>query len=134
MRKGIATIIATIILVVITIGLISTAYIYFASIVTVGPVVSSMTVPRCSFETDRYEVTIYLKNEGTEKWNSIDWLLDGGDLPAGISFTTTTCESVEAGKTEHCVFENTTATTDLSGTHTIIAIGPRNQVSIPFTC
>jgi len=33
MRKGIATIIATIILVVITIGLVSTAYLYFSGLI-----------------------------------------------------------------------------------------------------
>ena len=132
--KGIATIIATIILVVITIGLISTAYIYFTSIVTVGPVVSSMTMPRCQWDetSHTYNVTIYLKNEGTDKWDSIDWLWDGKDLGTGM-LVDDGCNSVEAGKQKSCMFVNVT-NYDFEGTHTFTAIGPRNQVAIPVTC
>ena len=134
MRKGIATIIATIILVVITIGLISTAYIYFSSIVTVGPVVSAMVVPRCNWDDNSktYNVTVYLKNEGTDGWNNIDWLFDGDTLSSSLIIKND-CNQLDAGRTESCMFVND-STTDFSSTHMFTAIGPRNQVAIPVTC
>ena len=125
-------------LVVITIGLISTAYIYFSTIVTVGPVVSSMTVPRCKFDatSKTWNITIYLKNEGIDAWNSINWLYDGDTLP-NVCIVKSGCMSVSAGLQDSCMFVNGTTCTILSnpsGTHTITAIGPKNQVVIPVTC
>jgi len=78
MSKGIATIIATIILVVITIGLISTAYLYFASIVQVGPVVSIASA-YCNTTDD---IIITVRNEGTEAITAtnLQFLKDGNTV------------------------------------------------------
>ena len=136
MSKGIATIIATVIMVVITIGLISTAYIYFSSLVTVGPVVTSMISPRCAKNVNDvdYNITIYLKNSGTETWNNIDWLLDGQPINDPNATTwDNSCDSVPAGETEICVFNSTEIGFGVPGTHIFIAIGP-TQVEIPVTC
>lgn len=125
MSKGIATIIATIILVVITIGLVSTAYLYFAGIVQVGPVLSVASA-YCNSTTD---ITITLRNEGTDpvSTGSITWLL-GGNAITGVTCDKTT---LDAAGTTSCVIDNTQAN---SGVNNIMAIGPRNQAGGPVTC
>ena len=138
MKKGISTIIAAIILVVITIGLIATAYLYFSGIVTVGPVIA-LAAGYCTWDsTDgEYEVTITLRNDGTDAWTSLSWLWDGN---AVVSETGSTgCESLAAGTSGTCKLTNGTYTSSLpdanvAGTHTLMIIGPRNQISGPITC
>jgi len=137
MKKGISTIIATIILVVITIGLIATAYLYFMGIVTVGPVVSIASARCGPVPKNSLNVTLTLKNEGTSDWSS-------GDLTFtwdGTEFTITEkgCESVAAGKTGICIITNTTTGTlaydNMKGTHNLAIYGPRNTVPpSPITC
>jgi flagellin-like protein len=134
MEKGISTIIATVILVVITIGLLSTAYVYFQSFARVGAIVSAMgPAPRCSLSGSTYNITIYIKNEGTEKLTSIDWYYDSS---IKITAVDKTCETTDAGKTASCIFQNGTNSVppNPTGTHVITAIGPKNQVDIPVTC
>lgn len=124
MSKGIATIIATIILVVITIGLISTAYLYFAGIVQVGPVLSVAS----AFCNSTQHIKVTLRNEGTDSLNAatgITWLLDGDDTSPTEACSPAT---IAAGGTSTCVISGT------SGVRNILAIGPRNQAGGPVTC
>ena len=122
MRKGISTIIATIMLVVITIGLISTAYLYFAGIVTVGPVLSIASA-YCDASTKFIYVT--LKNEGTASvtTSSITWLNNGNSVTPVCNPTT-----LNASATTSCTF------TGQTGVNNIMAIGPKNQAGGPVTC
>ena len=134
MEKGISTIIATVILVVITIGLLSTAYIYFQSFAKVGAVVSGMgPAPRCTLTGGTYNITVYIKNMGTENLPSVDWYWDSATK---ITSVVNTCETTNAGKTASCVFQNGTGSVPANptGTHVITAIGPKNQIDIPVTC
>ena len=136
MRKGIATIIATIILVVITIGLISTAYLYFASIVQVGAVVSIANA-FCDASDD---IHITIRNEGTT-----DLSLDAGDFLIGGTplvaddFTGSDCidNAIAATKTRTCTIASIggVATPLADGTlYNLLVIGPRNQGGGPVSC
>jgi len=135
--KGISTIIAAIILVVITIGLIATAYLYFAGIVSVGPVVA-VSAGYCNYDSDAnsYNVTLTLKNDGTATWTDLTFMWDGQEVDSLIA----DCESIDPGGAKTCMFVNGTPAAgnampeDISGTHTLNAIGPRNQAGGPITC
>ena len=124
MRKGISTIIASIILVVITIGLISTAYLYFAGIVTVGPVLSIAS----AYCNTTQHITITLRNEGTSGMSTTDitWLNNGNP----VSQVDVSCSpnTLNAAETTTCVINGS------SGVNNIVAIGPKNQASGPVTC
>jgi flagellin-like protein len=76
MRKGISTIIATIILVVITIGLISTAYLYFSGLIggmTEGAI--SLVDAYCVAASD--DIIAIVKNEGTADISSLNCIING---------------------------------------------------------
>jgi hypothetical protein len=127
MEKGISTIIASIILVVITIGLIATAYLYFAGIVTVGPVI---TIANAYCQTDGagYNISVTIKNDGTASFSAGDlkWLVDGAEWTDIADCS----DTVDAGSTVTCVIDNITS----SGVHNFMAIGPKNQAGGPVTC
>jgi len=132
MRKGIATIIATIILVVITIGLISTAYLYFAGIVQVGAVVSIANA-YCDASDD---IHITVRNEGTEALTLVegDFLIDGTALVSG-DITATGCFSIEATKAGTCTIALKGGVALVDGTlYNILVLGPRNQAGGPVSC
>jgi hypothetical protein len=122
MKKGISTIIATIMLVVITIGLISTAYLYFSSIVTVGPV---LAIAYANCNTSKI-ISATLRNDGTSSvsTSSLTWLLDGNS----ISNPTCNPTTLNASSTTTCTISTT------SGLHNFLAIGPKNQAGGPVTC
>jgi flagellin-like protein len=122
MNKGISTIIATIMLVVITIGLISTAYLYFSGIVTVGPVLAIANA-NCN---GSQIISATLRNDGTStvKTNTLSWLLDGNSK-SGVACDAT---DLNAGGTTTCTISTT------SGLHNFLAIGPKNQAGGPVTC
>lgn len=123
MKKGISTIIATIMLVVITIGLISTAYLYFAGIVAVGPVLAVANAYCNTSQT----ISITLRNDGTDSMttSSITWLLNGNS----ISGVTCNPSALNASGTTTCVITNAN-----TGVNNILAIGPKNQAGGPVTC
>ena len=128
--KGISTIIAAIMLTVITIGLVATAYLYFSSIVQVGPVVS-IAAAYCIYDDSagRYNLTVTLRNDGTTQFslNQLTWLIDGKQIDVGDDNCTSNVTA--AGDTTTCViFESK------SGVHNFVVIGPRNQAGGPVTC
>ena len=127
MRKGISTIIATIMLVVITIGLVSTAYLYFAGIVSVGPVLSIASAYCNGTGTNRM-IPVTLRNEGTSDLSvtAITWLNNGQRIYVGTNCTSTT---ITASFAVTCVIWNAS-----SGVNNIMAIGPKNQAGGPVTC
>jgi len=135
--KGISTIIAAIILVVITIGLIATAYLYFAGIVSVGPVVSIGSA-YCNYDKDlnKHNVTVTLRNDGTSDWGIGDLTFMWEDTEVTPVTGYTDCQSADAGDSKACVFTNGTGTmpSDITGTHTFNVYGPRNTAGGPITC
>jgi hypothetical protein len=138
MKKGISTIIASIILVVITIGLLATAYLFFTGMVAVGPVVS-LESGRCTYDepTNEHNVTIVLRNKGTSDWDTGDLTFrwDGEEVDP----VDTECLSVPAGETKKCVFTNGTPSTnampsDITGTHNLAIYGPNTIPPSPIDC
>jgi len=125
MKKGISTIIASILLVVITIGLISTAYLYFVGIVSVGGVITIAS----AYCTSTRNITVTLRNDGTDSIDTgdITWLLNG-NAETGVSCSPT---SLNAAETTTCTTLNVSTN---SGVNNIVAIGPRNQAGGPVTC
>jgi flagellin-like protein len=128
MNKGISTIIATIMLVVITIGLISTAYLYFTSIVSVGPVLS-IAGAYCNNKN----ISVILRNDGTSSIdvNNITWLNNGARWTVGSG----NCTILGGGTTISATSSGTCYIwTAYSGVNNILAIGPKNQAGGPVTC
>jgi len=124
MKKGISTIIASIILVVITIGLISTAYLYFSSIVTVGSIVSIASA-HCDSSG---AITVAIRNDGTANLNvyGLTWIVEGTQQPTPTCGTGT----LVPGNSTTCEL---TAMV-IPGVNNIVAIGPKNQAGGPVTC
>ena len=134
--KGISTIIASIILVVITIGLISTAYLYFAGIVSVGPVIA-IASGYCN-ASDVIFLTI--RNDGT---SALD-LSDSSFMTRGVQLSTTggnfpvsTCLSAIApGNSATCEIDGygDPETSFGNELYEITVVGPRNQAGGPISC
>ena len=125
MRKGISTIIATIMLVVITIGLISTAYLYFSTIVTVGPVIAIAS----GFCDSTQNIKITIRNDGTSDltMSSVTWLKDGTQITPAPTCGTGT---LIAGNSTTCTITGNTA----GRLYNILAVGPKNQAGGPVKC
>ena len=124
MRKGISTIIATIILVVITIGLVSTAYLYFSGLIggmTRGTI--SLVDAYCVDASD--DIIVIVKNEGTAEINGLDWVINGQTATLGDD----TCDdAIAVGSTATCNITNAVA-----GMNEIRAIGA-NPVGGSIQC
>jgi hypothetical protein len=115
-------------LVVITIGLISTAYLYFTSIVSVGPVLSIAN----AYCDNSKNIYVTLKNDGTASINtttSVTWIVNGNQRTL-----TSTCspEKLDAANTASCTISASLGVN--SGVNNILAIGPKNQAGGPVTC
>lgn len=133
MSKGIATIIATILLVVITIGLVSTAYLYFAGIVSVGPVVSIANA-YCNSDDD---IMITIRNEGTSglSLDYGDFLMDGTALSTGDVSGVCLTSDIAAGGSAPCNITSIGGTQlDDGKLYNVLVLGPRNQAGGPVTC
>ena len=122
MKKGISTIIAAIILVVITIGLIGTAYMYFSGIVSVGPVLA-LASGYCN-TTNHIHITI--RNDGTAAFATTDLSV----LQDGTAKTVTwePVGSIDPGSTTTGVYLSS------PGLKNVLIVGPRNQINGPITC
>ena len=130
--KGISTIIAAIILVVITIGLIATAYLYFAGIISPGAVIA-LSSGYC--DADNF-IQIGIRNDGTSPLPStgVTIQVDG----ASTTSDPTVCgASLAVGATDNCNI-STGATPPQAFAdgqqHTLSIYGPRNSVEGPITC
>jgi len=124
MRKGISTIIATIILVVITIGLVSTAYLYFSGLI------GGMTEGAISL-IDAYcvgndHIIAIVKNEGTADISSLSCIINGAACTEGGD---TTCPTLSLGST--CTYNITNVIP--SGMNQVRVIGA-NSVGGPVQC
>jgi len=122
MKKGISTIIAAIILVVITIGLIATAYMYFSGIVSVGPV---LALASFSCNTTNY-IHVTIRNDGTAAFatTALSVLQDGTKQ----SVTWEPTGSIDPGSATTGVYLSS------AGLKNVLIVGPRNQISGPITC
>jgi len=124
MGKGIATIIATIILVVITIGLVSTAYLYFSGLIggmTEGTI--SLVDAYCALNDHIY---VIVKNEGTAEIASLSCVVNGVACTDGGN---SDCTTVGVG--EVCTWNISNVNSDTINQVRVIGA---NSVGGPVTC
>ena len=126
--KGISVIIATIILVVITIGLVATAYIYISGLITGSTAKNiELVYASCNRVDGTGNMTIIVKNIGTTTFSpsNISVFVDGSkksvtwdpstDLSVGDS-TSTTVSGLDLGY------------------HDVSIVGPSNSISVRVQC
>jgi flagellin-like protein len=99
--KGVSTVIATILMLMITIGLAGLAASYFFGIVdTTTDVVLVLEEAEC----DDFGVTVWVRNDGTDNSGLIDWYVDNepaGNITSLGSGNTETATNVTWGNLTH---------------------------------
>jgi len=121
--KGISTVIATILMLLITVGMAGLAYMYISGMFTSR---TAQTISLSSADCPGGDISILIKNDGTEDitGTDIDIYVDGGaatDCSAAGTATagqTLLCDSIAAA----------------AGTHTVQIVGPANSVSGSVYC
>jgi len=133
--KGVSTIIASIIMVVITIGLISVAYLYISGLLT-GITANNIELldSYCSFSPTQYSlynITVLAHNIGTANITTgLTFLVDGktGNI------VNTACDDIfGSGDTISCIIYNTTTVNITKGVHQLRVIAA-GSVGGPITC
>ncbi len=132
MRKGIATIIATIILVVITIGLVSTAYLYFAGLIS-GSTSGTVQLIDAYCDKTNDDIIIIVQNKGTDTINGLTFVLNGATLTQDSSnFEDDSCDdTISVGGSATCKINSTSV---IDGMNEIRVIGPANPVGGSVNC
>jgi FlaG/FlaF family flagellin (archaellin) len=134
--KGVSTIIASILMVVITIGLTSVAYLYLSGIIS-GTTAQNIALLDAYCEPTDNNISVLIKNDGTIgiTANTIRWYVDGSDrkvhmYPAiGCNDTT----ALGAGNTVSCTIWGAGGGTQ-NGFRELRVIGPSNAVGGTVEC
>jgi flagellin-like protein len=133
LKKGISAVIATILMLVITIAMAGMAYMYITG-VFVGK--TAQTIDLIYATCDGKNVTVILKNTGTTSVDVSDlrfFVVDGTtvtqDNDAGCDVTT-----LDPGSTTICNEFDKNGAEVGSGTKSIRIVGPSNVVSGPVYC
>jgi FlaG/FlaF family flagellin (archaellin) len=126
--KGISTIIATIIMVVITIGLIGVAYLYMSGLI------SGRTATNIQLADAYCRGTLFMliKNIGTTSIATQINVVIRGQTVAAASITCNPAFPLGAGNTTMC--SNTTLVNLVTGPNEIRIIGPSNAVGGTINC
>ncbi len=131
--KGISAIIATILLLLITIALAGTAYMYVSGMLT-GKIQKTITVLSATCSQDKETLTLVISNDGTADINStldLRWTVDDGTgAPAAPTFECTP-ETITPHSSSVCSY---TKTAGYSGTIQIVVVGPSNSVPQTVYC
>jgi len=124
--KGISTIIATIMMVVITIGLVSVAYLYMSGLITSR---TTQNIQLVDAFCRNNKLNILIKNIGTTSINSgsISFIVKG----SAQAMSCDTPATFTAGNSTMCV--NTTVVAG-PGPNEIRVIGPSNAVGGTVNC
>jgi FlaG/FlaF family flagellin (archaellin) len=120
--KGIATIIATILLLIITISLVGTAYMFISGMLT-SKIAKPISVLGSSCNSSRY-ITLVVSNDGTETIKEREI-----KIYIGSEFKGYFNKSIEP--------KDTNVTSDLLGdsdSNDVKLISPSNEVNIPVWC
>jgi len=125
-NKGVSGIIATILLVMITIGLVGTAYIYFSGMVS-GKTAKTISISDVSCNSSGY-ITVVISNDGTQDISDSDLtvLVDNADRSANYDF-----ETVSSHDTATVV---STIAESTGSDHTILITSPSNSERQIITC
>ena len=124
-NKGVSGIIATILLVMITIGLVGTAYMYFSGMIG-GKTGKTISVTDVSCNTTGY-ITVVVSNDGTGNIADSDLtvLVDNVDRSANYVFGTIS---------PHNVATVVSTVVESSGQHTLLITSSSNAVRQVVTC
>ncbi len=128
--KGISTIIASIILVVITIGLISVAYLYMSGLLT-GTTGKNIQLndAYCDLASyNNYTITTMIKNIGTVNITTLSFYVDG-------KTRTSTCTTINFAPQDaiNCVLFGSSTENITKGTHQLRIISS-TSVGGPIDC
>ncbi len=125
--KGISTIIASIIMVVITIGLISVAYLYMSGLIG-GTTAQNIALLDAYCDSNSKIVYTLIKNDGTADipYNRITFYIDGASKAPNSQCTGAT--TLGAGTAASC---NVTASASM---HQLRIVGPSNSVGGSIDC
>jgi len=125
-NKGVSGIIASILLVMITIGLVGIAYVYFSGMVS-GKTAKTISISDVSCNSTGY-ITVVLSNDGTQDILDADLtvLVDNVDRSANYAFGT-----VSSHDTATVV---STITESTGAKHTILITSPSNSGRQVVTC
>ena len=130
MNKGISTIIATIIMVVITIGLISVAYLYMSGLI-ISTTATNIQLSDAYCNTTH--IIYLIRNIGTSGITSLTFYMDGAqktDTNSGLKCNpdVTTTSPLGPSNSTSC-FHNAT-----KGIHQIRVVGPSNAAPGTISC
>jgi FlaG/FlaF family flagellin (archaellin) len=133
--KGISTIIATIIMVVITIGLIGVAYLYMSGIIT-GATSQNIAMLDAYCEPTNNNITVLVKNDGTVGITTMRWYVDGIEKNYYVPTTcNSTSISLAAGNSVSCtIYGIATQANIADGFRELRVIGPSNAVGGTVEC
>ena len=130
--KGVSAVIATILMLMITIALAGMAYMYISGIFTAktGIVIEiDETATSCSGTT----ITVYVRNMGTIS-TTADKVTISGTKPDGSAITSTTCGASTTTLTAGGAAVACATVTGGAGTNTIVVSGPTNTVRGTVYC
>jgi FlaG/FlaF family flagellin (archaellin) len=129
--KGISTIIATIIMVVITIGLISVAYLYMSGLIT-GATAQNIALLDAYCDAATNNIFALIKNDGTTAitFNLMSFYVNGTTTGITVLASCTGAgNSLAAGATQNCMFNGTS-----NGFNEVRIVGPSNAVGGTIEC
>ena len=129
--KGISTIIATILMVVITIGLVSVAYLYLSGLIT-GATAQNIALLDAYCDATPNNIYVLLKNDGTTSitFDKVAFFVNGTTTGINVSASCTGAgNSILAGGTQNCMFNGTS-----NGFQEIRIVGPGNAVGGTIEC
>lgn len=114
MKKGISTVIATILMLIITIALAGTAYMYMTMTLTgkIAVVLSEFGEGSCTAGGTADAITLYIRNDGTSASGALTWA-NVANNPSAITACTFNPTTLSAGTTSTVTCTRTSAGTGL---------------------
>lgn len=128
MGKGISAVIATILLLLITVALAGTAYMYISGMLTgkIAKVVSILDAS-CS-GTDPFDITLVLSNDGTEDIVSDDMTILVNNDPTDFTYTP------DLPLTPRKTTVANSTVTGISGANTVLVVTPSGSEKVTVYC
>ncbi len=129
--KGISTIIASILLLVITIGLAGTAYLFISGMLTgsISKTINILDVSCIPVSSTQGKITIILSNDGTMNISDSELIVmvDGSVKSSDFGFSPDPIMP-------HSSAVNTSGSSYNSGVHTVVVASPSNSIRTTVWC
>lgn len=129
MKKGISTIIATILLLIITIALTGTAYMFISGMLT-SKISKSISIMSGSCNASNY-ITLVISNDGTNTIQENELKILNGSVNIPPCPSTPTCFNKISIQPKN---SNITSFPGTPGSNPVTIISPSNSVDIPVWC